>query len=98
VGNFGEVAVVALMERKEAQEVGSRAVVGDGALLDPSNSGSVVAEGSKGALTAVSEFSKDVLMAEDAGEFQVGVGKRAVGMGKAHEVGLDVGRKGLTPH
>ena len=63
------------MERKEAQEVGSRAVVGDGALFDPCDSGSVVAEGSKSALTAVSDFSENVLVAEDAGKFQVGVCK-----------------------
>jgi hypothetical protein len=96
VGDFGEVAVVALMERKEAEEVGSRAVVGDGAFLDPGNSRSVVAEGSKSALTAVRNLCENVLVAEDAGELQVGIGKGAAGMGKAHEVVLDVARKALA--
>jgi hypothetical protein len=57
------------MERKETEQVGSGAVVGDGALLDPGNGGGVVAERCQGALTAVGEVSDDILVTEDAGEF-----------------------------
>jgi hypothetical protein len=82
VGIFGEVALAVLMERKEAKYVGSRAVVRHGAFLDPGDSRSVVAKGSNNALTAVSEFREDVLVAENAVEFQDGIGKGAIGMGK----------------
>jgi hypothetical protein len=57
------------MERKETEQVGSGAVVGDGALLDPGNGGGVVAERCQGALTAVGDVSDDILVTEDAGEF-----------------------------
>jgi hypothetical protein len=42
------------------------AVIGDGAPFDPGDGGRVVAERSKGALAAVSEFSENVLVTEDA--------------------------------
>jgi hypothetical protein len=98
VGDFREISVVVPMEGKEAQEVCRTAVVGDGATLDPGYGRGVVAERSKGKLAAVSDVGEDILMAEDAGEFQVGVVDGAAGIREGHKVGLNGGRKRLTPY
>ncbi len=44
MGDFCEITVVALMERKEAQKVSSGAVVGDRSLFEPGDCGCVVAK------------------------------------------------------
>ena len=98
VGNFCEVTVMALMERKEAKQVGGGAVVRHGAFLDPGDGRRVVAKRCEGAFTAVGADCDDVLVTEHAGQFQIGVGDSAVGVGEADQRVLDVAGKGLSPH
>jgi hypothetical protein len=97
VRDSSEITVVALVEREEAKQVGGGAVVGDGPFFYPCDGRSVIAKGCQGEFTAVGVGSEDVLVAKDAGEFQVGIGDRAVGICKADQRRLDVGRETLTP-
>jgi hypothetical protein len=65
--------------------------------LDPGDGRRVVAEGGEGTLAAVGKVSDQVLVAEDASEFQVRVGNGAVGICKADQVILNAPGKRFSP-
>ena len=87
----GEVPVEALVEGGEPKKVGAGAVGSDRAAAVPGDGGDVVAHGVGGGFTAGGVGGDDILVQDGAGEFEVAVGERAVGVGIGDELGLDLG-------
>ena len=94
---MGEIAVVTLMEGEEAEEVGCRAVCGNGAPAVPMDDGGIVREGRGRGVATISQKGEDVLMGKGAGQFEVGVGNGAVRLAVGDEEAADVGGKGGAP-
>ena len=81
---LGQVSVVPLVEGCQAQEIGSGASGGSGALTMPIQSGCVVREVVDGLLPDVSSLGQDIQLGNGAGQLQVTVGDGARGVVKGH--------------
>jgi hypothetical protein len=92
-----EVAVVALVEATEAEEVGGGIAGGDGAFGCTTDGRGIVVQDGESALTCVEGLSEDVLMCEHAGELKIAHGEVARGVVVGDEMGLKVRRKKGPP-
>ena len=91
------VAVVALVSTGDPAEEGSRAIGGDGSLLDPGDSRSVVGEVADGGVGRVVGCGLDFELGYQARMFQVTVGDAAGRVVRGHQAGLHVGTEWYTP-
>jgi hypothetical protein len=91
------VAMVALVERLAAQEVGCWSRRGGAALALPGERGRVVRQCANGPVTDIAELGRDVVLCDGAGQLEVRVGDGPPRVVGGDDVGLDVGRKRGTP-
>ena len=86
------------VKREEAQEVRCRAGLGDRPAFRPVNGRCVVGESRKRELAYGGDLGKDVLVRNNAGQFQVGVVHSACGVFPDDKAALEVLWERLSPH
>ena len=91
------VAIVSLVEGKQAEQIGGGAARGDGAVVVPMDGSRVVGQGGGSGMAAINQPGEDVLMGQDTGQFEVGIGDGAAGIGGRNEVAADCGRQWSAP-
>jgi hypothetical protein len=91
------VAMVALVEGLQAQEVRRGRVGGDRAMSLPGDGGGIVGARVGGALTDVGEVDVGVLLYDGGGKFEIRHAHVAGGVGLGHQSGTQGRRKGGAP-
>ena len=88
---LGDIAEVALVNAVEAQEIGCGSSCGGGVFVVPHDCRNVVTQWGDRAPMTIHRLGNDVLLGNEPGQFQIGVGDGPMRVGKGHKSRLDLG-------
>ena len=91
------VAVVPLVKAGQTKKVGSGVTGGDGTAGGTTNGRGVVIEDREGAFASINRLGQNILVGDNAGEFEITIGEGTTGIVIRNKVGLDMRRERGPP-